>query len=282
MRFKRMLSILLVCLLCLGCGVSAAALPEGETVEAQSLPFYLRTITGIEVEWNGEILLYSDLLPFFSPYYSINNITITVYFDEGEPESLFRMYDYGEGWSWRISEQFDSESGTVAFEFLYEGSDRNQSASCSFPFPADYLEQYIETQKPLTAMKLSEAVIVEPNNFRPQVLAFTPEKTGRHSFEIDHGINHLILRRLFDSDMNPVSLRYDSLINASLEAGETYYLFVRNDYEEALNITVTKFSLWNLFLATIASIDWESPRLAWLVKIYKALEAFVLFWVSLF
>ena len=243
---KKLLSVLLVCLLCLGCGVSAAALEEGEVeVETQGLMNPLPVVTAIEAEWSGEILIGHIMYALFTP----ENVTITAYYEDGEPEVLSRWEEIGIDWWWRVFPWSFDDSAT----FLYSDSNL-QSAyyevhgnftnyyeslpQASIEFPENYVERYIETQMPLTAMKLGEMMTVQTlDAYRPQVLSFTPETSGWYSFEnpwlyfsdfirvmviMDSNYEFLYhLHGLPSNDRNHFSRVY------FLEVGQEYYIFAR-------------------------------------------------------
>ena len=265
---KKLLACVLALILMLSCVVYAtAALPGAdEEIDPQSLTFELPVVTGIEVEWNGEISLGPNLQPLFSP----DNVTVTASFEEGEPEALRDWVVSSTNWYWWVFPVFDSRSGTVTF--YYEDSNIRRAflaenpqldlielrmlpfldaylaalTQASFEYPARYLEQYIEAQKPLAALRLNQAATVPGSDGKFTVFTFTPEKTGQHQFARTEWWNFRVL------GPNLESVSSSSI--TSLEAGKTYYIFAFNGSDKEYEITVTEYSLWRDIISGFSSM----------------------------
>ena len=254
---KKLLACVLALALFLSCAVSAIAV--NDEIDTQSLLFELPVVTGIEVEWNGEILLSYWLNPRFTP----DNVKVTVSFEEGEPEELVHWHDSGNGWWWQISHEFDSETGIVTF--IYEDSrlrtafyDELGGECCcdigedawdvawqvyykslpqdSFVFPVNYLEQHIDGFRPLTELELDKVVTTSGYN----VYQFIPTKSGAHNFVFEApGWNQYRIR-ILNANLERITSDwvYGNFIR-NLLAGETYYIIISSYYEMEYKFVVT-------------------------------------------
>jgi len=254
---KKLLSILLAALiLCLGGAVGAsAALPEPGALEAQSLQFELPAVTAIEAVWNGEVLLDNWLEPIFTP----ENVAITVFFEEGEPEVLAYWSAGSSAWFWEVSYLYDNAEDSVLFWYKDSGmTDSEEFSETSIEFPANYLALFKASQD-VTPLKLGEASAAVPCNgdgFSCKVFTFTPDKSGEYRFS--RASTDVYTQRFFvlDADLN--MLDWGSGVVVPLEAGKTYYVFVSSweyywsiddDVESEYTVTVSEYNWWREILS---------------------------------
>ncbi|MCL2494125.1 MAG: hypothetical protein FWE98_00530 [Oscillospiraceae bacterium] len=252
---KKLISILLAALiLCFGCAAGAsAALPAPGAIEAQSLQFELPAVTAIEAQWSGEYLFDSWLDPKFTP----ENVTVTVYFEEGEPEVLRYWYARTAEWYWHVYYDFDCDAGRVTFTYwdtnLVDVDDADLPQA-SFDFPADYLARFMASQQ-VTQLKLGEASTAQGTENGWKIFAFTPATSGDYRFTTDsedwYGALHLM-----DADLDRVGFGY--VVYPSLQAGKTYYLFVYSYVDGEYSVTVTDYSsnytLWDAIRSFFAGV----------------------------
>ncbi|MCL2106091.1 MAG: hypothetical protein FWH26_03390 [Oscillospiraceae bacterium] len=111
----------------------------------------------------------------------------------------------------------------------------------TFAFPADYLKQYIDNQRPLPQLKLNKTVTVkqQPTAGKPIVVAFTPKKSGMYYFY--NGVKGLgSVTFLCGQASGGVGWGLD------IPAGETCYFFLHDTPDLTYSLTV-KSRLWFLF-----------------------------------
>ena len=241
---KKLLSILLAAfVLCLGCAAGAsAALPDPGALEAQSLQFELPVVTAIEAVWNGELLLDSWLNPAFNP----QNVTVTVYFEEGGPEALHRWYGSGYEWYWQVFYDFDRDAGRVTFTYRDTNwEDYEELPQSGFSVPADYLAQFIASQE-VVPLKLGEASPPVQGRYEHKIFSFTPAKSGTYQFASESGYAQDFA--IVDADLNIISCGYTRPVE-SLEAGKSYYVFAYSWSDAEYSVTVeeysNRYSLWD-------------------------------------
>jgi len=272
---KKLLSVLLTLTLALGlaiCAFAEKAPPENprkspptyqEMMDklapagpvTQSLNFELPTVTGIEAVWDGDTDALFDR--WYGPYFSPENVAITVSFAEGEPEVLTNWHGehYGETyWYWRIDYDYDDATGEVTFDYYdsnlwqaYYDSLNNPDEDynweifyatlpqSSFTIPANLRQEYLNSL-PKTVLKLGESQRAPTGEYT--LYTFTPAKDGLYYFYSANYRNSDPWAELYDADFNCMVFNHDLLdwnfgIIIDLQAGQTYYLFVGGYYEYA-------------------------------------------------
>ena len=229
---KRLLAILLAFVLTL-----SVALPILAT-EEEAAPL----ATHITVEWDGTIpaLEWGDLWPRIG----LDNVTITVYFDDGSS----RVQDnWGERDVWYgkatgieggVSWGFIRETGvmTIMYADLYlwqayakenglpdspnklyvDKEFRATLPKATIQFPLNYIEVFINSQKPLTTLALDKP---EKSASATPVFTFTPSKDGSYAFKSQAPLH--ILTQGFEEVGSRTSAE------KSLRGGETYYVIMR-------------------------------------------------------
>lgn len=296
---KKALSVLLAILIGFSCIVCASAKAEppkaipGESVTnrfrnyvdmpgaslggaatAQGVLFELPVVTGIEAVWNGPPLLSEDLTPAFSP----KNVSITLSYAEGEPETLPKWYNESMEWFWEVFYEFNPVTGDVTFYYidsnLFEaylatlgGSVENYSwpdlaltlQKTTITVPTDLVMQYINSKKPIAALALDQSVTVTSPYTDLEIFAFTPAEDGCYFFSsfTEYGDPFAGL-----TDDEGVLLYWDDDLRMpdfgiayNLEAGETYYLFTSSWYGNAnaggFDVTVSKLAPISPFMQWI-------------------------------
>jgi len=189
---KKLLALFLSLTLALSLALPATA--EFDAAGGESVP------THITAEWNGKVALDSFTM---RPYLDSRNVTITVYFEEGEPEVLTN-------WGGRIE-----GVGTGEVTVTYDGM------QASFIFPNNFIELYIAQQEEIPELLLGK----QQHEF---VAAFTPPRSREYHFVAtgsrssgDQTDYRRIL--ILNSDMEVVADGARHL-TAELTAGKTYYV----------------------------------------------------------
>ena len=285
---KKLLSVLLALALALSLAMCAAAKeppPEKKTqspptyqdmeekmasaVDATpSLTFELPNVTAISAVWDGETLL--DY--YMRPYFSSENVEITVTFDDATTETLDIWSDEGNGWYWFISYGYNEAVGKVTF--YYEDSNFWRAYRDSLADSQDFdwddflatlpqmtlavgnlLQEYMDSQVK-TELKLGESKKVAVAQGERKVLAFKPEKGGLYYIYSEN--------RKAETDPFAILLDgefcywqdNDDLLDqnfgfvAELEAGTTYYLIVSDldlnagEFDVAVSNDVRMLSAW--------------------------------------
>jgi len=233
---KKVLSVLLVLALAMGFGVCAFAAPEPG----------VKTVTGIEAVWNGEIAAIIDerghheIIYFLIPYFTPENVEITLHFEEDEPEKLTAWEVYNDDWSWYIYYSYDAEASAVTF--YYQDSSIKQSSYESYEdyiaalpqtaitIPADFLQKYMDSLKPWTELQAGESKKAVLTKGKYEVFTFTPEADGLHYFYSENAVNAYPRAWLTDTAFTDIG-GFNSIVE--LQAGKTYFLFVFTYTEEA-------------------------------------------------
>jgi len=267
---KKSLACILALVLMLSCGISAAAALPSE-IDSQSLAFELPVVTGIEAVWNGEVVLDRWLDLFFNP----DNVAITVSFEEGEPEVLGYWRANSSAWFWEVFHRYDSETNTVTF-FYHDTNFRDAYLAeneidilpvrwitelaeyratlpqSSFVFPANYLELFVEAQKPLTALTLSETLTVLGDEDGLRVFTFSPAASGLFSIS-----GAMLIVAGADFQVIYSGWSWNGL--ASLEAGKTYYIFHNTWQGIEGSVTVSQASVWQRVMSWLQGLQFELP-----------------------
>ena len=238
---KKLLACILAIALLLSSAVAAtAALSAGEAeIAPHGLVFELPVVTGIEAEWNGEVLLN---LSVWRARFSPENVDVTVHFADGSSEQLTRWNDRGMDWWWQLGFVIDDETNIVTI--FYEDSNlrsafaeanglelwqvnRNNAnylatlPQDSFELPANYHEIFVDGFRPITALTLNEAVTTTVYNF----FTFTPETSGLHRFYGGGPFSVVVLNA--DFEVQARLIMWPVFGEAVwLEAGQTYYALV--------------------------------------------------------
>jgi len=268
MKLKQLLSVLLACLLCLGCGVGAAAIPVYNEIgateamfegtfkgifETQSMP-PLRTVTHIEAQFNGEVRFNTSN---FSPHFSSINVTVTLYFEDDEPEVL----DGWSGESWIVYPALNSAAGKVTMYYddmnlreanpgldYYGDEYRALLPQASFDYPENYCAFILERRLPYIALKPGETYMIEGMG---NVFTFTPDRDGAYRFEP----GERALTYLFNSDLNLLAASYYA-IDLNLRAGVSYFVFTRHETDDHVySFTAEYISPLRLFREQLQSLS---------------------------
>ncbi|MCL2494127.1 MAG: hypothetical protein FWE98_00540 [Oscillospiraceae bacterium] len=245
---KKLLSALLAVVLCFGGAVCAsAALPAPGLQLTPALQFELPVVTAIEAEWNGEVLLYGWLEPYFSP----DNVTVTAYFGEGEPEVLTHWNASSPEWFWYVIYEYDWDANSVTILYMDSNltdTDAVDLPQASFDFPENYLKLFAEAQEAIL-LKLGEASPVAPGRMQSFTLfSFTPAKSGTYQFLAGDEWQYDRVFFIRDADMNEIVSGNTGPV-LSLEAGKTYYAFVFNYSDSDYSVTITEYSRWKSFFS---------------------------------
>lgn len=278
---KKLLACVLAVVLALGCGVGAAAsfpsldewdgevllAAKAEELEAQSLSFV--PVTGLEAQWNGEILLLPNGFPVFDP----GNVEITLHFEEDEPVVLSAWSGSIGGARWEVEcliflspfrvmfyyqdadirDAFLEENPRYAgYGFrnllLFSGEYRAVLPQAGIDFPENYIARFIEAQKPMAELKLNESAAIPAGRGYVSAVSFTPARSGLYRIAAQEDQ----LRAVYDSNLQFVyrsffkeadngALSQFGANTYRLQAGETYYFLVR-DYEgRDTGVTVASF-----------------------------------------
>ncbi|MCL2195403.1 MAG: BACON domain-containing protein [Oscillospiraceae bacterium] len=221
---RKLLSICLaVLLLGASLGVGAPALAEELTLQPQ-----LPVVTAIDADWNGEIQLNHWNL---TPQFTLQNVTVTVHFDDGTSEALERWSgQLGAEW-WEILRTFDPETLTATFTYTdsatwrdFDGTWAEYVAtmpSASFTLSDDFVAQYLGDIEPI--------VLGEPASFGAQetrAFSLTVAEDDYFGFSWHSGDLYL---RVFDANLTPVGTTMGLWVNNSwhrrhLPAGD-YVIF---------------------------------------------------------
>lgn len=233
---KKLLSIALAVLM-LGMSVAVGAVAA---FEETSLQFELPVVTGIEAVWDGELDLGSNLNLRFGP----NNVTVTVSFEDGDPEVLTR-WDGGNRWPhrWQVFTRVDFDLGVVTVFYSDGLLEREAGIFCccewtdeflatlpqdSFEFPLNFLQAHFEAQS-ITALALDQRARVLGDSY----FSFTPNASGYFHFQTHHGWI------LLDGSFRVISQNWNHSA-IWLEAGSTYTLRVHGWYDEATTVMVVE------------------------------------------
>lgn len=219
----------------------------------QSLNFELPTVTGIIAVWDGDTDALFDR--WYGPYFSPENVAVTVSFAEGEPETLTSWYGYYGGdtyWSWHIDYDYDEATGEVTFYYYdsnlwqayYDSLDnpdedydwgvfRATLPQSAFSIPTNPRDEYLNSL-PKTVLKLGESQRAPAQEYT--LYMFTPAKDGLYYFYSANYRNCDPWAELYDADFNRIVFNHDLFdwnfgIIEELQAGQTYYLFVGGYYE---------------------------------------------------
>ena len=243
---KKLLSILLALFIAASAVTAASAVMPGLELEPacnraafapHSLNFELPVVTGLSAEWNGEMLLSPWLEPWFSP----ENVDVTVTFDDGSSEVLTRWA----GQEWSLWLEINHRTGVVTIAYydanmidaLREGNPYFCCEWCnpvewaaflatlqqdSFTFPTDYRETFVNGFRPIAAMRLNETVTTAGEAF----FTFTPQTSRQFRL---YGSGELYFLAVFDANLDlyfATQLWPGSGSTIWLEAGQTYYVFI--------------------------------------------------------
>ncbi|MCL2512916.1 MAG: hypothetical protein FWF08_03350 [Oscillospiraceae bacterium] len=235
---------------------------------AGSLIFALPNVTGIEAVWDGTILvseyfygLYDydyyyyygwvmppgALRPMLRPVFTPENVEITVYFDEGDPETLSYWWDEGNGWYWDV---FYKETGAGELTFYYVDSNlyaayldtlddpyedyKWDDLAATLPqatiaVPENLLQLYVDgLEKSFLELDESQSVTLDEGGRK--LFVFVPEEDGVYYFYSENNGESDPLAVLATDDFFIIRRNDDYFglnfgIAAELKAGETYYLF---------------------------------------------------------
>jgi len=288
---KKLLSVLLAVVLfgtSMAVGTNATlTLPETD-IDQHSLVFELPVVTGIEVEWNGEILLSNWLELFFTP----ENVAVTVHFEEGEPQVLTSwsggIWNHNESLSWNVWAEINRETGIVTIFYTdsnIERAFREQfpdfcCSSCnpaewailratipqdSFTFPMNYREMHLERYRPFTTLALDRAVTTQTDS----MFVFTVAEEG--IFRLTGTSTDEYLMIIFDANFelwDHFGMWDNMAFYIYLVAG-TYYFYMTGITENA-TITITQEaqqqwqpSLWQRIVNWFWDIVWTVEDLGW-------------------
>jgi len=213
---KKLLCILLAVVLL---GMSLAVGAAGQSLES------LRTVTGLEVEWTGEVLLSPGLL---GAAFSSRNLTIIAHFDQGAPQTialgLYHTVDLIIFWT---SVRFCSEAGIVTiFCMIHE-------LEASFAFAVNYREVFVDQFYPLPQLTIGEALRA----------TLTPGQAFVAEFVAQENAIHYISADAPNWRVRWMNSAFETLSGSVLEEGETYYIIVWNVGNVAVdyNITIATF-----------------------------------------
>jgi len=283
---KKLLSVLLAVVL-LGASLAVGAnatltLPEIE-IDQHSLVFELPVVTGIEVEWTGEVLLYSGL----NARFALENVDITVTFEDGSTELLTQWGDRSLNWSWWwriiVFPAFDGATDVVTIFYddsnirraymeandLYWIEDLSNDywaalPQASFDFPENYLELFIDGHRPLQALVLNETVTAPPGL---SVFTFTPDTSRQFHFRPEWWMFPVTV---LNADFELVGRsNWNDGLTVSLAAGETYYVFFWGAADAYFELTVTdsipRGNLWQRITGWFWNLNivWLIEDLAW-------------------
>jgi len=238
-------------------------------VDAASLTFELPVVTSIAAVWNGTALFDYWLWPYFSP----ENVEITVTFDDATTQTLDYWDDGGNGWYWFISYGYNEAAGKVTF--YYEDSNSWQAYRDSLADPeedfdwdgflatlpqttilvGDLRQQYVDSLVK-TELKLGESKKAVLTEGERKLFTFTPAKDGLYYFYSENregGTDPFAL--LMDAALTPVAWNDDLFdlnfgIIVELKAGKTYYLFASGlglgagEFNVAMRSDMRKISVW--------------------------------------
>jgi hypothetical protein len=276
---KKLLAVLLVGAMMAGYGVCAFATPAIGT----------RNVTGIEAVWNGEVILSYYLEPVFGP----ENVAVTLFFDEGEPELLEFWESSSDNWLshdnwWFVSHWghgYDTHTDRFFFynsEMLkkeYDSLDEETRPSyydewlpktmLRTPNDRTLRERYIESRQPLEKLKCgqSKAISLSTQDFK--VFTFTPKRTGKYYVSFEGAKTRFDpFVRIAEPDLEEIAYPYFFSPNfdtsLQLEANKTYSLFFRSDDAEETTYKVVirdkMQTSWQWFRYSYLS-GWLMPRL---------------------
>ena len=258
---KRILSLLLALALALSLTVCAAAAPSYQDLAdklspagavTQGLAYELPEVTGLTAVWNGEILVDYAFQPYFSP----ENVAVTVSFAEGEPETLDKWWDEGNGWFWEVFFDYDRSTGSVTFYYIdtiywtayldsltdvEEEYDWEVLAAtlhkAAITVSDDLVRQYVDGLRPLTALRLDQSTPVVLEEGQSKMFTFTPETDGGYYFYTENvSPDAWITAVIATPAYAPIGGAYfffgeDLMIG--LEAGKTYYIFAAEVFGDA-------------------------------------------------
>jgi len=257
---KKILAILLALALALSLAVCAAAAPSYQDLAdklsaagpvTQGLIYELPTVTGITAVWNGEILVGYWFEPNFSP----ENVTITVSFDEGEPEVLTKWWDEGNGWAWDILYEYDRSTGSVTFYYIdtnlwqayintldnpeeeYDWDELLATLiNTAIAVPDDLVRLYVDGLRPLTALNLDESTPVVLAEGKSEIFTFTPEADGGYYFYAESTAEAWPIAVIATPAYVPIGdawFFFGENLVVELEAGKTYYVLAADYWGDA-------------------------------------------------
>jgi len=249
---KKILSLLLALALALSLAVCAGAASSYQDLAdklsaagpvTQGLSYELPTVTGISAAWNGEILVSY----WFEPYFSPENVTVTVSFDEGEPEVLTKWWDEGNGWAWDVLYEYDRSTGSVTFYYIdtnlwqayidtlddpEEEYDWDELLATlihtAIAVPDDLVRLYVDGLRPLTALHLDESASVVLAKEESKIFTFTPEVDGGYYFyaegTAEDALPIAVIATPAYVPIGDAFFFFGESLMVELEAGKTYYI----------------------------------------------------------
>ncbi|MCL2446670.1 MAG: hypothetical protein FWD06_07885 [Oscillospiraceae bacterium] len=269
---KKSLTILLVVFL-----LTMATLLPASATNVQSWQFEMPelAVIAIEAQWNGQIEFARwTLWPDFSP----SNVALTLWFEDGTSEVLTHWRVTGDDWFWRVHvEHCIDNNVTLVYEnsnfrdaFLQEHDlewldwemwDEYFSTlprTIPFDFPANYIEAYVDSFRPLQKLALDEQVTA----YGIDVFSFSPQES--RIFQLQSAMSQPFA--ILNAQWEQVPIDGWSLFGArlfSLEAGSTYYLIVWGE-EDCENVVAIDRATWlQRITARLPDRVWRrySPRM---------------------
>jgi len=299
---KKILSIVLAILIAAStAAVVSAQVPEAG-IDEQSLVFELPVVTDIEAEWNGEILISIWGGLRFNP----ENVAVTVFFEDSEPEVLERWSGSVSGGNqgssaWEVFWIFDRETNVVTFFYsdsnLWDAFWGEQDFGCccevtdeayeafratlpqdSFTVPADFMDEFFASTP---VFPLDEAVAITRDGDR--VFSFTPEESGIHWLSTANGD---ILVRIFDENLQHLHGEWmwsTRRIALPLEAGNTYFIYFQSVSRPG-DVTLTfsgEAAVWCEDCGSYwcSSGNWTPPPANWLQRLSRWFWNLNIVWV---
>ena len=253
---KKLLSVLIALATALGCAVCAsAALPKCD--EELGTTGELPEVTGISAVWDGTVVFFESLRPYFGS----ENVAVTITFENSQSETLTSWECYSDDWFWSVFCYYEPETGRVAF--YYEDSKLETAYKAGLTDPDDYdeddylatlpqtvimvppnLKEHYMNSLPRTELKYGESQPITTANGNRKIVTFTPEKSGLYHFAFKNKKSDgtIPFAWLTDASYRGISRREfcpgnDFGIVSKLDASAAYCLVVSGNCDFDLSVS---------------------------------------------